>query len=895
TLGANTVLNGTDIKFVTTLDSAGANRTLQVNGSGVTTFGGVVGGTLPLASLTTDASGSTAINGGAVTTTGGQTYNDTVTLGANTVVASTSSGNLTFAKTVDADAVANNRTLVANTAGTTTFRDVVGGNQALKSVTTDAAGSTVIGDATVNVNMLVKTTGDQTYNDAVRIGANVKSSSVNGGTIAFHNTVDSQTAGSEKSLEVNSLGNEIFDAPIGAVVALTKLSTDADLAIGVGGEAQFNMTVAPVGTVGGVNAGSVVVNDAAKLNIAGGTIANPSIKTTSGGQTFVGAVTLQQSAVLTDIAGKNIEFDSTVDGPASLTANTAGNEIFNGKVGSVSTVANLTTDADPANRGGKTVLNVAGTSANPSVRTLLNQTYNDAIELQKDTVLATVAAGDITFNSTVDANAPGANRAFQVITSGKIQVSGDVGAGANGPLGAVTFDNGDALTGNGLIAANTLFLKGICTVGSSAARLRTKVTTLDLNKAGGDTFIAEQDDLLLQGSTAANLDIVSGGNIGQVAALSVNSGLMTLKAESAGGVPQNINLGNANNDFKSVKIVNANDVLLTDVNALQLDDVTVQHNLTLNSGGPITQVGGKTVIARNGLTTVNAQNGAGTPQDVTLANAGNDFKTFSVVKGQNVTIKDINKLTFGSTTVAGNLTATVGGDIDQVPGSTISITGDTSLILDSAPASPAPVTFALNSQNNVFQGRVHFTDLSSQGQLQNIDIYDGSDFVIDPILDAKGDPINWKGTLKVHTAPSLATATFTISQSGPFVGTLDLLANKIVLMNAKNRIYNRVLDPTLANVQGNQYSIYDDYNRQSFGKLPGEAPMRLVPDTMLGRTLILLPILASPAGTPQNEPAITIDPELRKRILSDTASKPVTYINGLNEYLNGLSLSHSQH
>jgi len=51
--------------------------------SAATTFGGAVGGTTALASLTTDAAGSTAINGGSVRTSGAQTYNDAVTLGAN--------------------------------------------------------------------------------------------------------------------------------------------------------------------------------------------------------------------------------------------------------------------------------------------------------------------------------------------------------------------------------------------------------------------------------------------------------------------------------------------------------------------------------------------------------------------------------------------------------------------------------------------------------------------------------------------------------------------------------------------------------------------------------------------------------------------------------------------
>ena len=59
-------------------------------------FGGAVGGCTALTSVTTDAPGSTALNGGIVTTTGAQTYNDAVTLGANTTATSTGSGNVTL-------------------------------------------------------------------------------------------------------------------------------------------------------------------------------------------------------------------------------------------------------------------------------------------------------------------------------------------------------------------------------------------------------------------------------------------------------------------------------------------------------------------------------------------------------------------------------------------------------------------------------------------------------------------------------------------------------------------------------------------------------------------------------------------------------------------------------
>ncbi len=71
------------IAFGSTVQSSGGARALTVNTTGNTTFSGAVGGGgNPLASLTTNAGGTTQINGGSVNTTGStQTYNDNVTLG----------------------------------------------------------------------------------------------------------------------------------------------------------------------------------------------------------------------------------------------------------------------------------------------------------------------------------------------------------------------------------------------------------------------------------------------------------------------------------------------------------------------------------------------------------------------------------------------------------------------------------------------------------------------------------------------------------------------------------------------------------------------------------------------------------------------------------------------
>jgi len=168
TLNANTVLNTAGIQFVSTLNSATATaRSLIINssGGGNTLFSAAVGALSALASLITNADGTTTF-GGDVTTSGAQTYNDNAIIAANTTLNSTGGGTIAFAGTVDSPGHFN---LTVNTTGTTVFAGAVGGDNtnvnALGILTTDAGGTTQINGGSVN------TTGfAQNYNDDVTLG-----------------------------------------------------------------------------------------------------------------------------------------------------------------------------------------------------------------------------------------------------------------------------------------------------------------------------------------------------------------------------------------------------------------------------------------------------------------------------------------------------------------------------------------------------------------------------------------------------------------------------------------------------------------------------------------------------------------------------------------------------
>ncbi len=192
------------------------------------------------------------------------------------------------------------------------------------------------------------------------------------GTITFASTIDGLFA-----MVVNSAGDEQFNGRVGTLTGrLASLKTDDDPARR-GGKANFN--------------------------VAGSANGTPSVAT-SGLQTYNDAVQLLDNTVVTSTGGGTITFASTIDGLFALVVNSAGDEQFNGRVGTLTNpLVSLKTDDDPARRGGKANFNVAG-SANgtPSVATSGLQTYNDAVQLLDNTVLTSTGGGTITFASTID-------------------------------------------------------------------------------------------------------------------------------------------------------------------------------------------------------------------------------------------------------------------------------------------------------------------------------------------------------------------------------------------------------------------------------------------------------------------------------------------------------------
>ncbi|MFN5239973.1 MAG: CHAT domain-containing protein [Aphanizomenon sp.] len=371
TLGANSSLNtGTSGNILfsgnvngnkdLTLDVSSGNITftnsvgdsinlgnITANSTGTTTFNNVTA-----TSLTTNLGGKTQLNGDITTTGGTQIYNDEVNFAGSSILTGNSilfNENLTGTGNLTIDVGSNNFTLSKDVnIGTGNLTINSTGTTSLKAITATSLTTNTGGTTQLNGN--VETTGNQTYNDTVNIANNP---TLSANEITFNNTVN---------------GN-------------SDLTANATT-----GKLTFEKTV-----------GTTLIN----LTASGNTIDIKDDITTSGNQTYTGAVNIANNPTL---SANGITFNNTVNGNSDLTANsgtgnlTFTNDISLGNINANSTGTttfnNVTATSLTTNTGGTTQLN-------GNVKTTGNQTYNDTVTIANN---PTLSANGITFNNTVNGN-----------------------------------------------------------------------------------------------------------------------------------------------------------------------------------------------------------------------------------------------------------------------------------------------------------------------------------------------------------------------------------------------------------------------------------------------------------------------------------------------------------
>jgi uncharacterized repeat protein (TIGR01451 family) len=617
---ANTTLTSTGGGNIALASTVDGGFTLAVNTTGTTTFGGAVGGTTPLTSLTTDAGGTTALNvGGFIKTTGGQTYNDAVTLGANTSPQSTGGGAIEFASTVD-----GGFNLAVFTAGTTTFGGVVGGSVPLAFLATDVAG-------TAQINADVTTTGGQLLNDPITLGGNVNFTStlgtvdILGGLSAGANDL-TVSAGSFNLGAANSItgtGTVTLRAPT-AADNLTVAA--ADFAALANGFSQIN-----IGRADGT--GTIILGTGATIAFADPVVVNQ--QPTGGGDVFINSPIVGTGNASFTVNGSGntttLNADVTMPGtpivyhdavvlgtPGTITLDTTGGGAFPG--GAAITIDSPGTVDDDVLGSTVLVLN-AGTGGAVSIAGLVGGTVpvagltvtnagsvslggdvaaTGAVSLTAQNAVDTqgiaAAAGPITVNANQDgAGAEGFTQnggTYSTTNATANAVAITVGGAGDAALlaistgagGRITVAAGGAITqAAGTLSGGEAALSAANGIGSGAA-IQTAVGSLAFqNTSAGDVNVTNTGALSVApvGALVTSFNAAGGGAIRASGGLSVD----TDTSFAAAFTLEAVGSAAAGDDLT----VNAN-VVQTGVGTTTLragDNVAHNAGLILNPGGTV--------------------------------------------------------------------------------------------------------------------------------------------------------------------------------------------------------------------------------------------------------------------------------------------------------------------
>jgi filamentous hemagglutinin family protein len=562
---------------------------------------------------------------------------------------------------------------------------------ALGAITTPGGFTLANGNNAVAINGAIATTDTAVSiasgSAATSFGATGSISS-GGGNVALTSTV-AKALGNINTTGGAGTGN----LAIGTAGAVSQLAGTSlaikgatTIAAGAAGNVALNNAGNNFGGAVGVTTGNNVgITGAGALVLGAMTVSGALDVSTSGAITQSGAVTVTGATTLAAGAANDITLTNASNNFAKVGI-ASGNNVSlsdsNGIVLDTSTVASSLTV-----KAGGTVtqtgallaptLNVATYSTAGSAITLTN-TGNDA-----STVNLQVANGTVAAPGTANANA-----AILYTDANAVTVAG-INNGTGGTAGAVTLLAGDAITQTGAIKASTLTATTanaagaaitLAHTGNDAATVNLQSRTGTVAAVGGANAGAaiQYTDATgvgisgINSGTGAggNVTLVTGGAITQTGAIKAG----VLSARTLNNTPAAITLTNAGNDAASIVLQtrNAADtdrtaaaIAYTDANAVVINGInagsgsTATGTLALVAGGAVTQTG---AIIAGGATSITA----GSANDVTLNNAGNDFTgAVSIVSGNRVAITDANALQLGVSSASTSLAVVAGGAISQ--------------------------------------------------------------------------------------------------------------------------------------------------------------------------------------------------------------------------------------
>ncbi len=455
------------------------------------------------------------------------------------------------------------------------------------------------------------------------------------------------------------LGTAYFDLEFdgaGPWNAAANITVNNDLAVtsGTFATAANDLSVSGALSVGGIldASGQGGGNTVAVGGVAGGTgtltlgagsatlSGNVSIATLNGGG---GAITIPADvAVGTAFIGGAgaIDIAGSVTGAGAFTESSTTTAI-----GGDLTVATVSAN------GGTVTFDTAGPS---SVGAAGVYSFNNLI-IDADTTLAGnwAIGGDLTINvgDTLDTNG------HDLAVGGNVAVAGAL----TGSAGAIDIDGNVTGAGSFTESSATTAIGGNLTV-----------TTFNLNGTAGTVTFDNTPGSTVNAYTFTNVTVAANTSLGGVwtvnDTLTVSAGTLDMNGNAIGTVDVAVNGALANSGAAVA--------------------VTATGTAAIGNGGPAT-VAATVILSVTGATTIDV----GAANDIALNNAANDFTTVTTTSAANVTLRDVDAIVLGPSTISGNLVVQGGGAAGHnitdsgalsVDGTTTLTAGAANVVLDEA-------------------------------------------------------------------------------------------------------------------------------------------------------------------------------------------------------------------
>ncbi|WP_199237401.1 hypothetical protein, partial [Azospirillum sp. TSH64] len=532
--------------------------------------------------------------------------------------------------------------------------------------TADAAGALSYTDATALDLAALNTTGTVSITSG---GALTQSGALTiGGTSSF-------TAGAN-AITLSNTSNALTGAVTLSNSGTNDVSLTNTLATSLSGMVGQDLTVVSGGTLGfgATTVGRTLTATASDAVTQTGAISANSltVKTLKNGGAAITLSNAGNDVTTLDLRSRNAADTADAAGALSYTDATALDLAALNTTGTVS----ITSGGALTQSGALTIGGTSSFTAGANAITLSN-TSN---ALTGAVTLSNSGTNDVSLTNTLATSLSGMVGQDLTVVSG-----GTLGFGATTVGRTLTATASDAVTQTGAISANSLTVKTLKNGGAAItlSNAGNDVTTLDLRSrnaadtadAAGALSYTDATALDLAAlNTTGTVSITSGGALTQSGALTVGG---TSSFTAGANAITLSNAGNALTGAVTLSNSGTNDASLTNTLATSFSG-TVGRNLTVSSGGALTQSGALTVGGTSSFTaganaitlsnTSNALTGA-----VTLSNSGTNnvsltntlATSLSGTVGQDLTVSIGGTLSFGATTVGRTLTATASDAVTQ--------------------------------------------------------------------------------------------------------------------------------------------------------------------------------------------------------------------------------------